>query len=148
MPDEFEAMCIWTWIRVTSNVNVVVYNNDRFTFLLCSSTNSWMPCKTIFFVYMYETMQFLLIFTDCIVFQISANRTMGHRIVILLLVILTVTLACAVVPDYLPTEDAGLTKVDFIKQYFYAGFKYAEITLLLLCRHKIRISVRHLKRIF
>ena len=36
---------------------------------------------------------------------------------------------------------------DLICGYFYSGFSYAEISLLLNKRHNIQISVSHLKRI-
>ena len=36
---------------------------------------------------------------------------------------------------------------DLIEEYFKLGFAYAEILLLLHCRHGKNISIRHLKRI-
>ena len=40
-----------------------------------------------------------------------------------------------------------MSRNELIKLYFMDEFKYTEIILLLVCRHRIRISVRHLKRI-
>lgn len=49
-------------------------------------------------------------------------------------------------PQYLP-EDRVSSKAELIKQYFYLGFACSEIALLVFCRHNIKISVRHLKRL-
>ena len=40
-------------------------------------------------------------------------------------------------------EDRG----GLIRSYFYSGFTYAEIVLMLNTRHNIQLSVSHLKRI-
>ena len=40
-------------------------------------------------------------------------------------------------------EDGG----GLIRSYFYSGFTYAEIVLMLNTRHNIQLSVSHLKRI-
>lgn len=81
------------------------------------------------------------------VLQASADLAMSYRKGIVFLIILNCTFTCAVVPDYLPADDGALSKAELMKQYFYLGFTYAQITLLLFCRHNIKISVRHLKRI-
>lgn len=52
----------------------------------------------------------------------------------------------SVVPSPLPLLDEN-NRLELIKGYFYAGFKYAEIVLLLFCRHNIRIGLRQLKRL-
>lgn len=60
------------------------------------------------------------------------------------LVLLNVAPVSTVVPSPLPSEN-GSTRLELIAQYFYAGFKYAEIVLLLLCRHNICLGLRQLK---
>lgn len=65
---------------------------------------------------------------------------------LIFLVYMKVDSVSTVVPTPLPLEN-GNTRLELITQYFHAGFKYAEIVLLLLCRHNIRLGLRQLKRL-
>ena len=66
----------------------------------------------------------------------------------LVVLLLEIKSSGAVVPSYLPLErQSALSRLQLITEYFYAGFKYFEIVLLLCSRHNINISIRHLKRI-
>ena len=57
--------------------------------------------------------------------------------------------AMPVTHDYLPIRDVGLqsSRDDIVEQYFYLGFKYAEILMFMYRFHNYRLSLRHLKRI-
>jgi hypothetical protein len=63
-----------------------------------------------------------------------------------LIILLTVTPVSTVVSSLLRSEN-GSTRLEVIMQYFHADLKYAEIVLLLLYRHNIRLGLRQLKRI-
>jgi len=53
-----------------------------------------------------------------------------------------------VTPSNIPaTVIAGTSRLDLIKQYFYCGFTYPEIVLLLFVINNIKISLRQLNRI-
>jgi hypothetical protein len=61
---------------------------------------------------------------------------------------LAIELSDAVGTSYVRSESQNaLSRLQKIKEYFLAGFKYGEIVLILYKCHNIRISIRHLKRI-
>ena len=68
-------------------------------------------------------------------------------------IIFLITFACtfahveSVVPSNVPFSGYGLTRNELIMIYVMEGLKYVEIFMFLFCKHNIKISVRHLKRI-
>ncbi|XP_060605236.1 uncharacterized protein LOC132757818 [Ruditapes philippinarum] len=53
-----------------------------------------------------------------------------------------------VTPSNIPdTSTAGSTRLELVKHYFYCGFSYPEIILLLFVINNIKISLRKLNRV-
>ena len=66
----------------------------------------------------------------------------------LLTFMLPIHLSMAAGDSYVRSEsNAAMSRLQKIKEYFFAGFKYCEIVLILYKCHNISISIRHLKRI-
>jgi hypothetical protein len=72
---------------------------------------------------------------------------MATWLIVLILMATEVSLTSAMLTSVLPPSGNVLTRLELIKEYFFAGFKYVEIVLLLFCRHNIRLSLSQLKRI-
>jgi len=56
----------------------------------------------------------------------------------------------APLPKYMPNINNPTTQTErdsIIEDYFHLGFSYKEIVLFLLCRHGIKLSLRHVKRL-